>query len=205
MPDQSAPPKNAGQPHPLAHAGKELVSDLLSTLAFVGIYALTGNIYLSIGIGMTLGIGQIAYLKYRGAAIDAMQWMSLFLVVVFGGATLLTADPVFIKLKPTFIYAAVGVVMLRRGWMNRYLPPITHIHGADLIVLFGYTWSALMFVTSGANLALALYASHATWAWFIGVFPLASKIVLVAIQYITLRIIIRRRIRSSSLLADTSL
>jgi len=179
----------------------ELLSDLLSTLVFVGIYALTGNIYLSIGFGITLGLGWIAYRKHRGVAIDPMMWMSLFLVVVLGGATLLTADPVFIKLKPTFVYAAIGMVMLRRGWMNRYLPPITHIHGADLIVVFGYAWSGLMFFTSGANLALALYASHAAWAWFIGVFPIGSKIGLIAVQYAVFRIMIRRRIRSSSRLA----
>jgi intracellular septation protein A len=201
MPDQSAAAWNAGQPHPLARVGKDLFSDLLSTVVFVGIYALTGNVYLSIGLGVTLGLGRIAWLKRRGVPIDPMMWMSLFLVVVFGGATLLTADPVFIKLKPTFIYAAIGIVMLRRGWMNRYLPPIAHVHGADLIVVFGYVWSALMFATSGANLAFALCASHAAWAWFIGVFPLASKIVLVAVQYTVLRIMVRRRIRSTARLA----
>jgi intracellular septation protein A len=198
MPDRSTASERIGQWHPLAHVGKELVSDLLSTLVFVGVYALTGSASLSIGLGITIGAGRIVWLKRRGVAIDAMQWLSLFLVAVFGAATLLTADPIFIKLKPTFIYAAIGIVMLRRGWMNRYLPPITQIHGADIIVVFGDVWAALMFFTSGANLVLALYASHASWAWFIGGFPLGSKIALVAVQYVTLRIMVRRRIRSAA-------
>ena len=197
MPDQTVPPPAKRHPHPLAHAGKELLSDLLSTLAFVGVYALTGSIYLSVGFGIALGLAQIARARFRGAAVDTMQWMSLFLVVVFGGASLLTADPVFIKLKPTLIYAAIGVVMLKRGWMNRYLPPVVLVHAADVTVTFGYIWSALMFATSGANLVLALYGSRATWAWFIAVFPLGSKAVLVLIQYAALRVIVRRRIRAS--------
>jgi intracellular septation protein A len=197
MPDPTVTPAAQRQTHPLARAGKELLSDLLSTLTFVGVYALTGSVYLSIGLGIALGVGQIARAKFRGATVDTMQWMSLFLVVVFGGATLLTADPVFIRLKPTMIYAAVGLVMLKRGWMNRYLPPVVLVHAADVTVTFGYIWSGLMFATSGANLLLALYGSRAAWAWFIAVFPLASKAVLVLVQYGALRVIVRRRIRAS--------
>ena len=37
---------------------------------------------------------------------------------------LLTDDPRFVMLKPTLIYCIVGTVMLKPGWMTRYLPPI---------------------------------------------------------------------------------
>ena len=76
------------------------------------------------------GFAQIAYLKLRRSPIDAMQWMSLGLVVVFGGASLLTHDPRFIMFKPTLIYVAIGAVMLKRGWMTRYMPPVALPWGA---------------------------------------------------------------------------
>lgn len=201
MSDQTTPPQPVTQTHPLIYAGKGLLADLLSTLAFVGLYAATHNVFLAVGCGIALGLGQIAYSKFRAAPIDTMQWLSLFLVVTFGGITMLTRNPVFIMLKPTLIYVAVGTVMLTPGWMNRYMPPIARDRGADITTAFGYVWSALMFATAAANLTLVLLASPAAWSWFIGVFPIASKLALVLTQYGVTRAIIRRRIRAGKLVA----
>ena len=144
-----------------------------------------------------MGLGQIAWQRWRGAKIDTMQWLSLFLVVAFGGAALLTGNPTIVMLKPTLAYCAVGAVMLRPGWMNRYAPPIAHEHGADILTAFGYIWAGLMFATAAANLAVALWAGHAAWAWFIGSFPIGSKAALIGVQYATMRSVIRRRIRAA--------
>jgi intracellular septation protein len=191
MSDLHGPPTT----HPLLLAGKHVVSDLLSTFVFVGTFAVTRSVYASVGLAITIGLGRAAWQTWHRIPIDAMQWLSLFLVVAFGGVALITHNPLFIMLKPTLIYAAVGIVMLRRGWMNRYVPPIAQAYGADVITLFGYVWAALMFATAAANLGIALQASHATWAWFIGVFPIASKVALILVQYTTMRSIIRRRIQ----------
>ncbi len=189
-----------GRVHPLVHAGRWIVADLLSTLLFVALYALTHSLPLAIVVGIAAGVGQIGWLKLRGSDIDAMQWMSLALVLVFGGATLLTHDPRFIMLKPTLIYAAIGAVMMRRGWMKRYIPPIALTWSADLAVGFGYVWAAMMFATGAVNLALALNGDPTTWAWFLGVFPLASKLVLFAIQYLTMRWVTVSRMRAAGVL-----
>ncbi len=53
-----------------------------------------------------------------------MTYASLALVVVLGGATLLTKDPRFVLAKPSIGHFAIGAIMLRKGWMLRYLPPI---------------------------------------------------------------------------------
>jgi intracellular septation protein len=193
MSDRHGPPTA----HPLLLAGKHVVSDLLSTFVFVGVFAVTHSVYASVGLAIAIGLGRAAWQTWHLIPIDAMQWLSLFLVVAFGGAALITHNPLFIMLKPTLIYAAIGIVMLRRGWMNRYVPPVAQTHGADVVILFGYVWAALMFATAAANLAIALRASHATWAWFIGVFPIASKVVLILVQYTFMRAIIRRRIQAA--------
>ena len=54
-----------------------------------------------------------------GRRIEPMQWMSLGLVVVLGGATMLTQSPRFMMIKPTIVHFAVAAVMLRPGWMIR--------------------------------------------------------------------------------------
>jgi intracellular septation protein A len=47
-----------------------------------------------------------------------MEWLSLFLVLASGTATLLTDNPRFVQFKPSAIYVIVGVVMLKPGWMK---------------------------------------------------------------------------------------
>jgi intracellular septation protein len=191
-----APSGSAGL-HPLVHAGRWIAMDLLSTLIFVALFALTHSVFAATGLAIAGGVLHIAWLKLRRAPVDAMQWLSLGLVVVFGGASLATHDPRFVMFKPTLIYAAIGAVMLRRGWMNRYLPPVALDWSADVTAAFGYAWAALMFATGAANLYLAMQGDPKAWAWFLGVFPLASKLVLFAVQYLTTRFVVVGRRRAA--------
>ncbi|MBI1407963.1 MAG: intracellular septation protein [Caulobacter sp.] len=174
-------------------AGRFLLEDLLSTLFFVGLFALTRNIYLATGVAIAVGLAQAIWTRMRGRSLDAMQILSLALVIVMGGATLVSHDPRFVMVKPTLVLGAVGAVMLRRGWMNRYLPPIVQELAPDVGTVFGYVWAGLMFATAAANLALAFLASPTVWAWFMTTVPLVSKILLFLIQFAVMRLIARRR------------
>jgi intracellular septation protein A len=184
--------------HPIIHAGKWIAADLFSTLLFVALYAVTHSVYAATGLSIAAGLGQIAYLKLRRSPIDAMQWMSLGLVVVFGGASLVTHDPRFVMLKPTLIYVVVGMVMLKPGWMVRYMPPMALQWSRDVVVAFGYVWAGIMFLTAALNLALVVNGDPKLWAWFIGVFPIASKLALFAVQYLTTRMIVVGRMRGNA-------
>ena len=201
FPTDHAPEAEASRVHPIVHAGKWLAADLFSTLLFVAIYAITHSVYLATALAIAGGVGQIAYLRMRGAAIDAMQWVSLALVVVFGAASLMTHDARFIMLKPTLIYAAIGAVMLRPGWMMRYQPPLALRWSADVANAFGHVWAGLMFLTGALNLALVAHGDPKLWAWFIGVVPLASKLALFAVQYLTTRLVVIARMRTNAALA----
>jgi intracellular septation protein A len=181
----------------LFHAGKWLLLDLLSTVFFLVVFSVTNNIYVATGMGIGIGVAQVAWLKLRARPIDLMQWMSLGLVVVFGGATLITHNPHFVMVKPTLIYIAIGVVMLKPGWLLRYIPAVAHAEGADLINLFGYIWSGLMFFTAAANLVLAM-GDTKLWVEFLAIFPAGSKIVLFFIQYATMRVVITQRRRKAA-------
>ena len=124
--------------------------------------------------------------------IDTMQWLSIGLVVVSGIATMLTSDPRFVMAKPTVIYCIVGLVMLKRGWMNRYLPeraaPV-----ADVATAFGFVWAGLMFGSAALNIALALSLDVKSWAAAMSAWGLFSKIGLFLIQYGWMTMIGRRR------------
>src|SRR5579859_4547199 len=144
------------------NAARLLLLDLASTFFFVGLYLLTHNVVLAVALGIALGVAQIAFELARKKPIDFMQWISLALVIGSGTATLLTADPRFILVKPSIIYALVGAAMLRRGWMNRYLPPVAIAIIPDIAVIVGYAWAALMFATAALNLIVALSFSVET-------------------------------------------
>ena len=195
-PQDPVPLLERSQVHPMVHAGRWIAADLFSTLLFAGLYAATHNVYFATGVAIIAGVLQIAWLKLRSLPVDAMQWLSLGLVVVFGGASLITHDLRFIMLKPTLIYVAIGVVMLRRGWILRYQPPVALRWSRDVGMAFGYVWAGLMFVTGALNIVMAVHGDAKLWAWYLGVFPIASKLALSAVQYALTRLIVIRRMRA---------
>jgi len=137
---------------------------MASTFFFLFLYLLTKNVTLSILLGMALGAAQIGWEFARKKPIDSMQWISLFVVLATGTTALLTDDPRFVMIKPSVIYAIVGIVMLKPGWMNRYLPPIAIELVPDIAVIFGYVWAGLMFFSAALNLIVALNFSVVTWS-----------------------------------------
>lgn len=180
----------------LLPAAKWLGADFASTIFFVVLYALTRNAMLSTACAMGLGIAQIVWLKARGRPVDAMQWSLLGLVLAFGTASLITHDSRFIMFKPTLVMLAVAAVMLKRGWMNRYLPPVVTENAPETGVIFGYVWAGMMALSAVLNAVVALTCDARTWGTFVAVYPLASKLALVAIQYPIMRAMVTRRIKA---------
>jgi intracellular septation protein A len=176
------------------NAVRLLLLDLASTLVFLVLFLLTHNTVLAVGLGVAFGVAQIGIQIVRGKRIEAMEWLSLFLVVAAGSATLLTHDPRFVLFKPSVIYAIVGVVMLKPGWLNRYLPDIARTVMPDVAVVVGYTWSALMFISAVVNGFVALTCDVATWAMVMPTYGIVSKVAVFLGGFAAMRIIGRRRI-----------
>lgn len=72
-------------------------------------------------------IGQIIWVRLRHGKVDKMLWISLGLVVVFGGMTLAFQDESFIKWKPTILYwvfaasMAFSAVVLKKNAIKAML------------------------------------------------------------------------------------
>lgn len=187
----------------LFQAASVLLLDLASTFVFLVVLLVTQRVPVlapygvTIGIvcGIVFGIGQITVELARKKPVGVMQWLSLALVIGFGGASLITHDPRFVMFKPTIIYCIVGAVMLKRGWMNRYLPPVAQEIVPDLGLAFGYIWAGLMFFSAALNFAaVAMHLNVIVWATFMSIYATGSKLALFLIQYATMRFIgVRRR------------
>lgn len=178
---------------------RQLLSDFLSAIVFLVVYGLSDNIYLATAAAVGVATAQVVIMKLRRRPIDAMQWLVLGLVLVLGAATFITSDSRFIMVKPSIIHCAVGAVMLRRGWMIRYLPPIARDNLPEsVMVAAGYAWAALMFVLGLVNLIIATGFSFRVWAWFITFGAIGAKVAAFLIQYAVFRTIIGRKLRAAA-------
>ena len=82
-------------------AAKFLVLDMASTLFFLALFLLTHNTLLSVSLGIALGVAQIGAQLIRRKPVATMEWLSLFLIIAAGLATLFTNDPRFVLIKPS--------------------------------------------------------------------------------------------------------
>lgn len=90
---------------------KKLLFDLFPLILFFVAYRYA-DIYTATGVAMIAGVAQIAWLKLRQRKIEAMHWVNLAIIIVFGGATLWLHNDAFIKWKPTVLYWLFGSVIL---------------------------------------------------------------------------------------------
>jgi intracellular septation protein len=68
------------------------------------ITAAQAPILIATAVAIIATVGQVIWVMARGRKVDVMLWVSLAIIVIFGGATLIFHDPTFIKWKPTVLY-----------------------------------------------------------------------------------------------------
>ena len=174
-----------------------LGADFFSTILFLAIYLTTDNVPLATGVAIAGAIAQVIYARVKGKELGYMTWASLALVIVLGSATLLTHDPRFVLAKPAIGHFAIGAIMLKRGWLLRYLPPIVTETIPEYVTFAGYAWAALMFVLGAGTIGIAMSGDMKLWTFYVAV-VLVAKIAAFAIQYIAFRLLIGSRLRTAA-------
>ncbi|MBR0696298.1 inner membrane-spanning protein YciB [Bradyrhizobium lablabi] len=177
---------------------RRLASDFLSTIVFLVIYLATDNVVLATSVAILGAVGQVVWSRVKGQTLGYMTWASLALVIVLGGATLLTNDPRFVLAKPAIGHVAIGAIMLKRGWMLRYLPPIVTQTIPEYAIFAGYAWAALMFALAAGTVAIASTGNMTLWAFYVSVVLIGAKLAAFAIQYAAFRILIGNRLRAAA-------
>lgn len=85
--------------------------DLFPIILFFIAYKLYG-IFTATAVAIAATLVQIMWAYLRHRKVDAMLWVSMAIIAVFGGATLLLHDETFIKWKPTVLYWVFALVLL---------------------------------------------------------------------------------------------
>jgi intracellular septation protein len=89
----------------------KLLFDLFPVILFFVAFKFQG-IYVATGVAIAATVVQVVWVLAHGRKVANMQWTSLVVIVLFGGATLLLRDETFIKWKPTVLYWLAGCVFL---------------------------------------------------------------------------------------------
>ncbi|HZN24237.1 MAG TPA: septation protein A [Burkholderiales bacterium] len=81
----------------------KMLFDVFPVILFFVAFKLS-DIYVATAVAIAATFVQIGWLWMRHRKVDKMLWVSLAVITVFGGATLLFKDDTFIKWKPTVLY-----------------------------------------------------------------------------------------------------
>lgn len=92
-------------------------ADLFPIILFFIVFKFAG-IYAATAAAIVASIIQVAYSYFKTKKVDSMQWITLAIIVVLGGATLLLHNELFIKWKPTAIEWAFALVFLLSQWFG---------------------------------------------------------------------------------------
>ena len=96
----------------VAGGHEEAALELARSVLGDGIEARQAPILIATAIAIVATAGQIVWVWLRHRKVETMLWISLAIVTLFGGATLLFHDPTFIKWKPTALYWLFAATLL---------------------------------------------------------------------------------------------
>ncbi len=148
----------------------KLLLDFFPIILFFAAFKIWG-IYAATAVAIAATVVQIVYLRLRNDRVEPMQWVSLAVIVLFGGATLLAHSETFIKWKPTVLYWLMGSALLlgQLLWRKNLLRSVM---GAQLQLpepvwlQLNWAWSAFFAVMGALNLWIAYQFDTDTWVNF---------------------------------------
>jgi intracellular septation protein len=128
-------------------------------------------ILLATAVAILATLGQVLWLLLRRRHVDTMLWVSLVIIVVFGGATIYFHDEMFIKWKPTVLYwcfalALLGAQLLMRKNLIRSLMG-KQMSLPDLVWdKLNLAWSTFFAAMGALNLYIAFNFPLELWVNF---------------------------------------
>ncbi|MDB5760112.1 MAG: septation protein [Burkholderia sp.] len=153
-------------------AAQSMVGQYLSGLVSGGsVGPEQAPILLATAVAIIATIAQIGYLLVRGKKVDAMLWVSLAIIVVFGGATIYFHNEAFIKWKPTVLYWVFAIVLVgAQLFMNKNLIRLMMKAQIDLPdavwTRLNMAWAAFFAAMGVVNLYIAFNFPTSTWVNF---------------------------------------
>ncbi|NCV84335.1 MAG: septation protein A [Oxalobacteraceae bacterium] len=153
-------------------AAQAFASHYLAFLVADGeITAQQAPILLSTAVAILATLAQVLWLLLRRRHVDTMLWVSLVIIVVFGGATIYFHDEMFIKWKPTVLYwcfalALIGAQLVLRKNLIRSLMGQQMSLPDPVWDKLNLAWSAFFAAMGALNLYIAFNFPLELWVNF---------------------------------------
>ena len=148
----------------------KLLFDLFPVILFFIAYKLYG-IYTATAVAIAASVLQVAYVYIKNKKVEKMHLITLGLIVVLGGATLILQDEAFIKWKPTVVNWGFAIVFFGSHFIGK--KPIIRRMMDQAIALPDHAWNVLssmwilFFIFSGiVNIYVAYNYDTDTWVNF---------------------------------------
>lgn len=144
--------------------------DLFPIILFFVAYKLAG-IFTATAVAIAATFGQIAWVWYRHRKVDNMLWVSLGLIVLFGGATLIFQNPTFIKWKPTVLYWLFATVLLgsqlvaKKNLIKSMMQKQVELP-EPVWTRLNLSWIGFFATMGGVNIYVAYNYAEETWVNF---------------------------------------
>lgn len=169
----------------------KLLFDFFPIVLFFGAYKFYG-IFIATAVAIAASFIQVfAYwLKHR--RFENMHLVTLGLIVVFGGATLLFHDELFIKWKPSVLNWLFGIVFLASQYIGKQ-PLVRRMMGAQIelpSVIWGrlnIAWAIFFLLMGFLNLFVVYHFDTDTWVNFklFGMMGLTIIFIILQAMYMT--------------------
>jgi intracellular septation protein len=144
--------------------------DLFPIILFFVAFKLWG-IFTATAVAIVATLLQVAWVAWRHKKVDTMLWVSLGVIVVFGGATLVLHDEKFIQWKPTVLYWLFAVVLIGARYLfGKNL--IAKMMGKQLSLpiaiwdKLNVAWGLFFVVLGVANLYVVNHYTPSQWVNF---------------------------------------
>jgi len=144
--------------------------DLLPVVLFFVAWSFY-DIFVATAVAIATTVMQVAWMWLRHRRVDNILWITLAIMVVFGGATLVFRDSTFIRLKPTVLYWAFAATLfgaqrfgrknLIRLMMEKQVTLPDAIWGR-----LNTSWIGFFLIMGVLNLYVAFTFSEAIWVKF---------------------------------------
>jgi len=148
----------------------KLLIDFFPIILFFAAFKVAG-IYVATGVAIAATIAQILWLRHSTGRIEPMQWVSLAVIVLFGGATIALHNETFIKWKPTVLYWLMAGSLLA-GQMVFGKNLLKSLMGSQMELPEGawrvanWSWIGFFTVMGVLNLWVAFHYDTDTWVNF---------------------------------------
>ncbi len=164
--------------------------EMFPIILFFAAYKFKG-IYVATSVAIAASILQITYTWFKNRKVEKPMIISLVVIIVFGGATLLVHNELFIKWKPTVLYWIFAVILIvgRYGFNKNFIQAMLQkqidvpLHVWERL---NNSWAVFFAVVGALNLYVAYHFSTNIWVNFKLFGILGCMILFVIIQSIML-------------------